>query len=148
MNPMKAKRFTEWGAEIPDSTPIEIASELQKPAINLFESIREALRSEKLREAAMQSGEETFEEADDFDVGDDMDPMSQWEGDFDTPLEVLIDQYRQRLEATRAGEVGVNDVPPPPGEMDRAPSRASSKKKVAESDLPPGGGNEELDNNS
>lgn len=42
--------------------------------------------SEKLRMEALAAGQETFEEADDFDVDDDFDPTSPYEVNFDPPL--------------------------------------------------------------
>lgn len=53
---------------------------------SMVDHIRGLVRSEHLRWAAQNSGAETFEEADDFEVGDDYDPTSPYEGDFDAPL--------------------------------------------------------------
>lgn len=43
-----------------------------------FDQIREFIRQEVSRQAVAE-GKETFEEADDFEVGDDYDPSSPWE---------------------------------------------------------------------
>lgn len=53
---------------------------------SMVDHIRGLVRSEHLRHAAASAGAETFEEADDFEVGDDYDPTSPYEGDFDSPL--------------------------------------------------------------
>jgi len=55
-----------------------------KPAPSLAEQIREMVRSEKLAREAAEAGFETFEESDDFDVGDDFDPRTPYEEIFDS----------------------------------------------------------------
>lgn len=69
-----------------DPTPIEVPLAFKRP-MTLAEQVRQMVRSEELRRAALQAGMETFEEADDFDVGDDYDPRSPYEMHFDHPLE-------------------------------------------------------------
>ncbi|UIB81459.1 hypothetical protein [Flyfo microvirus Tbat2_151] len=56
---------------------------------SLADQIREMVRSERLAMEAENAGYETFEEADDFDVGDDYDPQTPYENEFDTPLDEL-----------------------------------------------------------
>lgn len=68
----------ELGREILDGTPVAPPVGY-KQTIPLAQQIREMVRSEHLRIAAEKSGMETFEEADDFDVGDDYDPSSPYE---------------------------------------------------------------------
>lgn len=41
------------------------------------------VRSERLKLEVEAQGQETFDEADDFDIGDDFDPTSPYESDFD-----------------------------------------------------------------
>lgn len=53
------------------------------------------VRSERLAQEAAQAGYESFEEADDFEVGDDYDPSSPYETDFD-PVPVAELRRRQR----------------------------------------------------
>lgn len=72
----------ERGREIPDPTPIAPPVGYRKQP-SLHEQVREALLAEKLRMAYEEGKMETFEEADDFDVGDDFDPTSPYEADFD-----------------------------------------------------------------
>lgn len=68
------------GWEIPDQTPVAIPAHI-KPR-DQRDSIREMIRYEISKEA-MNAGYETFEEADDFDVGEDYDPTSPYEEQFD-----------------------------------------------------------------
>lgn len=51
----------------------------------LAEQIRAMVRGEALAHAARNSGKETFEEADDFDVDDDFDPQAPYEEVFEPP---------------------------------------------------------------
>lgn len=72
----------EFGRErvsgIPLAPPIGY---IQQPT--LAERIREMVKSEKLKQEVDALGAETFEEADDFDVGDDFDPTSPYEEMFE-----------------------------------------------------------------
>lgn len=54
---------------------------IKQPSVT--ERIRDMVRSEHLRLAAEAAGQETFEEADDFEVGEDFDPHSPFEENFD-----------------------------------------------------------------
>jgi len=65
---------------------------------SMVEIVRDMVRSERLRQAALDSGHETFEEADDFDVGDDPDVLrSPYENEFDPPVEELMRVGREEL---------------------------------------------------
>lgn len=69
------------GHEVPDDTVVEPPiGYIAQP--DLIETIRNMVRSEQLK-AALDAETETFEEADDFDVDDDFDPMSPYEMFFD-----------------------------------------------------------------
>lgn len=77
--------LNEKGYEIPDSTPVEIPSRLRMP-VSRSAQIRAMIRNEMSRAAADQ-GQETFEEADDFELPDGEPWISPYENDFDPPLE-------------------------------------------------------------
>jgi len=82
------------GHEIPDPTPMAPpVGFMERPS--MVDIIRNMVRSEALRQAAEQSGSETFEDADDFEVGDDYDPSSPYEDQFDP---VPISELRKRAE--------------------------------------------------
>lgn len=72
------------GREVPDPTPMAPPVGYKKQP-SMMENIRAMVRSEHLRQAAIQAGYETVEEADDFEVGDDFDPSSPYEHNFDPP---------------------------------------------------------------
>lgn len=75
----------ERGRERPDPIPMAPPVGYQRQP-SITERIREMVRSEHLRLAALQAGQETFEEADDFDTGEDLDPHTPYEEVFD-PIE-------------------------------------------------------------
>lgn len=79
--PQKAS-LNQDGHEIGDSRPLEVALNLRR-APSLTEQIRAVVRSERLKQEAIASGHETFEEADDFEIGDDYDPESPYEMEFE-----------------------------------------------------------------
>lgn len=69
--------LNERGHEVLDDTPIAKAVGFRAPP-TMQEMIKRAIQTH-LSDAARESGQETFEESDDFDVGDDYDPTSPWE---------------------------------------------------------------------
>lgn len=63
--------------EIPDPTPMEIPVGYRMP-MSLAEQIKAMVRTQLSQQAEAQ-GEETFEEADDFEIDEDPSPISQYE---------------------------------------------------------------------
>lgn len=94
---MPLVKYNKQGEEIPDTTKPEIPLGFKKPD-SLAEQVRRLIRSEQLRQAALSAGHETFEEADDFEVGDDYDPRSPYEEVFDpTDPEEVVEQVKERI---------------------------------------------------
>lgn len=85
----KGRRYDDAGRYYPDPTPIAPPVGYKRSP-TIAEQIRTMVRSEALRQHADREGMDTFEEADDLDIGDDYDPRSPWEeqfeGEFDLPL--------------------------------------------------------------
>lgn len=84
----------EYGREKPDPTPLAPPIGYNRQP-TLRETIRAMVISEKLKQEAEAAGLETFEEADDFEVGDDYDPTSPYEEIFEPlpapePIEVRV----------------------------------------------------------
>lgn len=77
-HPENMKRFNDRGEEILDPTPMAPPLGYKRQP-SLYEQIQAAVRQSKLDE--MYSLEETEEEADDFEVGDDFEPMSEHENE-------------------------------------------------------------------
>lgn len=71
------QRHNAEGKEVLDTTPVARNIPWSRP-LTIQEQIQRYIRMEMSRDAS-EHGNETFEEADDFDVGDDYDPRSPWE---------------------------------------------------------------------
>lgn len=69
----------DQGREVLDDTPVAIPVRMKR-AETLLEQVQSVVRGELSRQA-MAEGLETFDEANDFDVGDDYDPRSEYEVD-------------------------------------------------------------------
>lgn len=109
-------KYDELGREIPDSRPMAMPAGMRVPE-SLAETMRRLIRVEMSRQA-VESGQESFEEADDFDVDDGEALMA-------TPYELLPVQEERGFrepelipEATKA--------PSPPAEVKPEPAPASS----------------------
>lgn len=101
---MKAgqKKFNERGEEILDSTPMAVPVGFKRPP-TLQEQIARAVRSEQFRAQMESLGMETFAEADDFDVGEDFDPKTPYEMEFDPDLgKEITHEMKQHLDRERA----------------------------------------------
>lgn len=100
----RAKTLDERGREILDPTPVSLPIGYQKPP-TLQETIRQLMRAEDFRRALDRADRETFEEAEDFDVGDDADFSSPWEeqfyGQHDEERELEAKHFEGEKERTR-----------------------------------------------
>lgn len=74
-----------------DPKPVAIPVGFKRPP-TLQEQIQQMIRTQISAQAAM-NGQESFEEAEDFDVDDDFDPMSPWEQDFEA--EAIVQEKLQ-----------------------------------------------------
>jgi len=109
------------GRELPNPTPMAPPIGYQKP-ISIADQMRQMIKMASY-EAAM-AGAETEEEANDFDVDEDMEPHSQWEHPFDPDPELeamLALQSRAPAPAAPA----VPNSPAPPAEPPSATPSAS-----------------------
>lgn len=68
---------TLGGLEIPDATPMEPPIGYN-PQPSMMDHIRNLVRAEQFRQEMDRAGNDTFEEADDFDVEDDPEPVSAY----------------------------------------------------------------------
>lgn len=102
---LASKSQTPLGGEVPDPVPLEPpVGYFKQPS--MIERVRDMVRSEHLRIAAEAAGAETFDEADDFEVEDDPEPISAYEFErhFEPPVEVPG--------ATRGAPGGAAEVAP------------------------------------
>lgn len=91
----KLRHDSEGGEQL-DTTPIAIPSGIKKQP-SLFEQINQAVRLQKLRDADGDPNniEETDEEADDFEVGEDFEPLSPHENDHIPSIKVLKERVKE-----------------------------------------------------
>lgn len=74
------RRQTDDGKEIPSDVPMAPpVGFVRQPS--MVEHMRAMVRSELLRQHVEAQGLETFDEADDFDIPDDLEPQSGYEND-------------------------------------------------------------------
>lgn len=99
---MLAKSKAPDGSEVLDPTPMAPPIGYVKQP-SMVEIVRNMVRSEKLALAAAEAGMETFEESEDFDVGDEAeDLLSGFENEFDPPISEVreaVEQARREREA-------------------------------------------------
>lgn len=114
----------ENGAEHPDPTPMAPPIGYKRQP-SLAEQIREMVRSERLKQEVEEAGFETFEEADDFEVGDDYDPHSPHENDFDPPVKEVFEEV-VRSRSQKAGE-DTKDGAPTSGPVREDPQQKEAK---------------------
>lgn len=126
-------KFDARGREIPDPTPIEVPAGARRPE-TLQEMVRRFMRVE-MSKAGQAEGFESFEEADDFDVGDDDDLKSEYELDDAAGFALVADpakeleQARQRLlelEAVVAKAAAAKAAVEPPGASGGVPEPVHS----------------------
>lgn len=127
----KGRRYDEQGRYHPDPTPIAPpVGYVRSPTI--AEQIRTMVRSEGLRRHAELQGADTFEEADDFNVGDDYDPRSPWEeqfeGEFSVPLTNQVPAPRDPAD---------RNPPTPPPPVQSAPPAAGGGAGGLPNEAPP-----------
>lgn len=134
---------TPEGSEVPDPVPIAppVGYVRTKP---IREQLREMVQSEALARAARDSGNETFEEAEDFDVGDDIDPRSPWEEQFepmpsrtDTMADVVERGFSAALSKHTAAGGSLTDFAPPARSSNAEPPAGNEASRLERGDPPP-----------
>lgn len=93
----RLKFLDDQGREIPDPRPLDVPIGFKKPE-TLADQIRRLIRSQQLSDLANSQDMDTFEEAEDFEIDDDMfDPSSPYEEVFDPVLGrgITLDEFRQ-----------------------------------------------------
>ena len=116
---MKAK-FDKHGRQKPDPTKIEVPLEFQAPP-SMRDQIREVFAQE-LSKVASENGQETFEEADDFDIPED----DAFDQEFASKYEVSEMQ-------SEYVDVQPSNPPPQPAKADES-SHAKPKDSTQETD--------------
>lgn len=95
-------KLSVFGREIPDPNPMEMPIGFKRPE-SLAEQVRRLVRTEEWEKLVRDQGFETFEESEDFDIGDDFDPSSPYEVQFDPELgrEISEHEFRQNYDRYR-----------------------------------------------
>jgi len=106
-------KFNHKGEELPDNTPIEVPLDFVRP-LTIHEEIARALRTHDFQQRLAARGMETPEEAEDFDVDDDNDPITRYEAVGEGVLDDLDAEIRG------AQPLNIHTPPPPP--VDKAVS--------------------------
>lgn len=109
-------KLDEHGHEILDGTPIAPPIGYKKQD-SIFDHVRNMIRSERLAMEVEAAGFETFEESEDFEIGDDFDPTTPYENTFDPSLKDI----KTHVEAHRAQQT------PQDGPSGRGTSQAPSQ---------------------
>jgi len=114
-------RLDEKGREILDGRPMEPPVGYN-PQPSLMDKIRKMVHDAQIQRDLDKAGAETFDEANDFDVGDDYDPSSPWEQYYEpTPFESFIAEKEQALKAEPPREPPSGGAAQPPAEGTPAP---------------------------
>lgn len=110
-------RLDPDGHEIPDGKPLTLPSGFRRPE-TLAEQVQRLVRTHVSMEAA-RTGRESFEESEDFDVGDDEAPSTPYEEQFDPVLGRAITPdefrrfesiYRERMLKNQAQDFAKSDL--------------------------------------
>lgn len=91
------RRLDEYGREIVSPLPLEPPLGYKKTE-SMSQLVHRMVHDEMIRRELASQGIETFEESDDFDVGDDYEPNSPWENEFDPPISELTKAGKQELD--------------------------------------------------
>lgn len=113
------------GQELPDPRPAAPALG-RKPEMHIRDYIRTLVKSERLQQDLESQGVETFEEANDFEVGDDYFPDSQYENDLEPSVAELIREGNASLSAKARAE-----------EKRKADIKARQRQSQLEGEEPP-----------
>lgn len=157
--PHGSPNITKDGREIPDPTPMAPPVGYKKQP-SIFENMRKLIHDERILQQLRDQNQETFEEADDFDVDDEMDPTSPYEANFEPASEAdrralrgelpsLDDPELRRLSGADErrppsnpqdpGEAGGGSHPddgPPPAAGERRPVRSYFRRPPAKDSDP------------
>lgn len=133
--------LTEDGKEHPDSVPFAPTIKGGR-ALSIRENVLNIVRSETFRRSMEEQGNETFEDADDFDVDDDYDPTSPYEEFFEGEYEQLRQaRIENAAEERRKKRRGRKPAPPEaePAKPERSGPETVDRSAPPEPPLTPKG---------
>lgn len=109
----RKSRLDSEGREINSGIPLEPPLGYKRTP-SLAEQIRAMVQSENMAQIVAAEGAETFEESEDFDVGDDFDPHSPYENEFDPSISELIAAGHEALQSKNIAAGGQQSKPAEP----------------------------------
>ena len=121
----------EFGRELPDPTPVAPPLGYVKQP-SMFDIIRAQVQ-QQLSAIALAEGKESWEDAEDFDVGDDFDPISPHEGVWDLSVDEIKAALKRAQNEKAAAAAEPDPAPPPavPPAAAPAPAPASPEPPKA-----------------
>lgn len=99
----KRKKYNERGEEMMDPKPRAVPIGFEKPE-PLEAMLARVLRNQRTIDALARAGKESFDEANDFEVGEDYDPKSPHEEHFYGQFEQEIALEAERVKEVKARE--------------------------------------------
>jgi hypothetical protein len=117
-------KFDADGAELVDGRSMEPPVGYE-PSKSIQEMIAEAVRGREIQRELHEAGAETFEEADDFNVGDDFDPTSPYEAIFEPITEAQVRDLERR------GYIVIKNAEEPPPKPLATPQASPEPPKAA-----------------
>lgn len=131
-----SKQVSKDGFEYLDDTPMAPPVGYKRQP-SMFDIIREQVHMAKFQADLAAAGYETFEESDDFDIGDDYEPNSRWENDLEPSIKEVVKDYeaRQALNKKNDGPNG-RGMSQDEEEPKAPPSRAKKPAKQPPVDDP------------
>lgn len=126
---LRAVYLDDFGREQPDPRPMSPPVGYKKQP-SIFDLQRQQIALHH-RLYAEDREFESFEESEDFDVDDDVDPTSPWENDFDPPMS----EVRQAIEAHKAAQKAAEQPltsPPSPTPPSQQPAPAAPPAPLAQ----------------
>lgn len=120
--------YNDKGEEILDQTPVAMPVGFKRP-VPLNQRIQEMARAEISRMAA-EMGDESFDEADDFNI-DDFDPHSPWEEDFDPDVK-FIGAREEEIRRGFVKDMDEDKIHKGKAELDKINYELAARKKYDE----------------
>lgn len=133
---MKRKGYDKDGNFIADPTPIAPPIGYTKHP-SMVEIVRDMVQSEKLRQAALDAGLETLEEAEDFDIPDEPEILrSPYENANDPAFRELVEAGREAIKRKQAEQKHRKSAPSAPEDDAEGRSEPGATKQPP-GDAPP-----------
>lgn len=123
------KQILKDGREYNDPTPMAPPIGYKRQP-SMVEIVRSQVRDALLAQALAEQGVETFEEADDFEIGDDYEPDAPWENEFDPPITEVLAEAQRALDAR-------NNPPAQPPVAQPGPGVAPQNSEPGPAPTPP-----------